>query len=100
MSKISRVRVHGAGGRCIPLPKMRFQGTFADIPCSHIHSVGISRQEALRRLLFVEYKDWSEGSTAALRVASYMRQPWPMVAYLRVGVRIVSLFCEPQLQAT
>lgn len=45
----------------------------------YLQAIGLTRQDALQRLLFIEYKDWSEGSTAALRVAGYMRPPYPLL---------------------
>ncbi|KAG1672796.1 hypothetical protein FOA52_002784 [Chlamydomonas sp. UWO 241] len=63
-----------------PDKRVMFCSIQSDSAQPYLHGVGISRQQALKRMLFIEYRDWSEGSTAALRVAGYMQAPWPHLA--------------------
>ncbi|GAX81890.1 hypothetical protein CEUSTIGMA_g9318.t1 [Chlamydomonas eustigma] len=48
----------------------------------YLKAIGLSRQQALQGLVFIEYKDWSFGSTAALNVWKYLRSPWPLFSNL------------------
>uniref|UniRef100_A0A7R9VI02 Thiol-disulfide oxidoreductase DCC n=1 Tax=Chlamydomonas euryale TaxID=1486919 RepID=A0A7R9VI02_9CHLO len=66
-----------------PNKNVMFCSIQSDAAQPYLHAVGLSRQEALKRMLFIEYRDWSEGSTAALRVARYMRHPWPLLHHLQ-----------------
>eukprot|EP00798_Chlamydomonas_sp_ICE-L_P015055 gene15055-21132_t len=50
----------------------------------YLLAAGLTRQQVLQRFVFLEYKDVSEASTAALRVASYMQQPWPMAGVFTI----------------
>jgi len=48
----------------------------------YLRGIGFTRHEALKRFIFIQEDRWSEGSTAALEIAGYMRFPWPLLKTL------------------
>eukprot|EP00775_Hariotina_reticulata_P001354 gene1354-1695_t len=44
-----------------------------------MHRLGLTRTDALKRFIFIQEDHWSQGSTAALEIAGYLRQPWPLL---------------------
>ncbi|WIA40667.1 hypothetical protein OEZ86_004370 [Tetradesmus obliquus] len=48
----------------------------------YLRGLGFSRGDALKRFIFIQEDRWSEGSTAALEIAGYMRPPWPLLKSL------------------
>lgn len=50
----------------------------------YLKGIGLTRQDALKRFVFIQENRWSEGSTAALEIAGYLRYPWPLLKTLLV----------------
>lgn len=49
---------------------------------NYLLGLAMSRQDVLHRFVFVEFDEYSIGSTAALQVTGHLRYPWPLFKVL------------------